>query len=94
MTLDAFTVEALDRYSALSVQREVLARLPAFWGARDVALLHHPMWFRQFSLDGCAARTDGALVGYLLGVLTPDFGYVHLVATRLDERRQGIGAAL
>lgn len=77
------------------LHREVLADPSRFWGDRDVGHLHHPVWFRQLSTDALVARAhDAALLGYLLGVVTPSVGYVHVVATRRDARSQGVGRAL
>jgi GNAT superfamily N-acetyltransferase len=74
------------------LQVEVLGRLLDFWDGRDVAHLHHPVWFRQFGDSALAVRgPDGTLAGYLLGCLTPRVAYVHVVAVQPSLR--GTGAA-
>ena len=89
------TIVGLSRGQGPAVLAEILEDLPAFWGERDLRALHHSMWVHQFSSDALVARTDGRLLGYLFGVITAhELGYVHLIATRVDQRGQGLGRAL
>lgn len=78
-----------------ALRGEILADLPAFWGERDMAALHHPVWWRQFAPDALVVRERDELLGYLLGVVTArGLAYIHLVAVRQDSRRRGIGRLL
>jgi len=71
---------------------EILADLPAFWGERDIRALHQPAWFRQFAADAVVVREHERLSGYLLGTVSAHgLAYVHLIATRVDQRGRGIG---
>lgn len=84
-------IEQPVRSSVEVFQHEVLTLLPAFWDGRDVQHLHHPVWFRQFRSAAQAARTDGgALCGYLLGCVTTEVAYVHVVATLPEARGRSI----
>lgn len=78
-----------------ALQDEVLAALPEFWDGRDVAHLHHPVWFRQFGGAALAVRAaDGSLGAYLLGCVTAEVAYVHLVAVRPCLRGRGVARGL
>jgi ribosomal protein S18 acetylase RimI-like enzyme len=78
-----------------SVLAEILQDLPVFWGDRDMRALHQPVWLRQFASDAVIVREDHVLLGYLLGtVTTHGLAYVHLIATRRDRRRCGLGRLL
>src|ERR1022692_2540054 len=51
---------------------QVVASLPAFWGERDLASLHHPMFIEEFSDSALVVRdVDRRIGGYLLGMLLP-----------------------
>jgi L-amino acid N-acyltransferase YncA len=78
-----------------AVFEEILEDLPAFWGDRDLRTLHHPVWLRQFASDAVIVREDRELLGYLLGAITSHrLAYVHLIATRVDQRGRGLGRLL
>ena len=78
-----------------SVFKEILKDLPSFWGERDMWAQHQPVWLRQFASDALIVREDGVLLGYLLGaVTTHELAYVHLIATRTDQRGRGLGRLL
>lgn len=78
-----------------SVFNEILEDLPSFWGERDMRTQHQPMWLHQFVSDAVIVREDGVLLGYLLGTVTAhELAYVHLIATRTDQRRRGLGRLL
>jgi GNAT superfamily N-acetyltransferase len=76
---------------------EVLASLPRFWGARDVAGLHHPMFIAEFGDTALIIRDrQRGVAAYLFGfvVAAKARGYVHLVAVREDHRGLGLGRSL
>ena len=78
-----------------AVLAEILADLPAFWGERDMAALHHPVWLSQFAPDAVVVREQDELPGYLLGTDTArGLAYAHLIAVRVDSRRRGVGKLL
>lgn len=78
-----------------SVLKEILEDLPSFWGERDMRAQHQPVWLRQFASDAVIVREDGVLRGYLLGIVTThELAYVHLIATRTDQRGRGLGRLL
>jgi ribosomal protein S18 acetylase RimI-like enzyme len=76
---------------------EIRSSLDAFWGERDVAHLHHPMFIEEFGDCALVVRdTDGRVAAYLLGmvVAAKRLGYVHAVAVREDQRGHGLGRRL
>ena len=80
--------------SVADVQR-VLADHSRYWGERDLRALHLLPLVHEFGSTCLAARSDGGILGYLIGFVTPDrTGYVHLIATREDARGTGLGRQL
>jgi ribosomal protein S18 acetylase RimI-like enzyme len=75
----------------------VVASQRDFWGDRDFAALHHPMFVYEFGETALVVRdADGLVLAYLLGLVTLDqrVGYVHLIAVRSTHRRTGLGRLL
>jgi ribosomal protein S18 acetylase RimI-like enzyme len=68
---------------------------PVVLGKRHMRAQHQPLWLRQFVFDAFIVREDGVFRGYLLGaVTTHGLAYVHLIATRTDQRGRGVGGVL
>jgi ribosomal protein S18 acetylase RimI-like enzyme len=69
-----------------------------WWGGRRMPWLARRLWFQHFTgTSWIAEDADGHLLGFLVGFISPDdpeTGYVHVVGTNPNRRRQGIGAAL
>jgi len=75
--------------------QQVLADQARYWGDRDMRSLHLLPLVHEFGRTCLVARGEDAILGYLIGFVTPDgTGYVHLVATRDDARGTGLGRAL
>jgi GNAT superfamily N-acetyltransferase len=83
----------------------VVERHPRYWGDRDLRALHQSVFPQEFPDTCFAARADlprpdgtvepDAILGYLVGFVTPDgTGYIHLVATRDDARGLAVGRRL
>ncbi len=76
---------------------EIRSSSQAFWGERDVAHLHHPMFIEEFGDCALVVRDpDGRVAAYLFGmvVAAQRLGYVHVVAVREDRRGRGLGRGL
>jgi GNAT superfamily N-acetyltransferase len=76
---------------------EIVDRLPAFWGERDLTALHHPMFVYEFGDSALLIRDErGGVAAYLFGFVVPAraLAYVHLVAVRDDRRGRGLGRLL
>jgi GNAT superfamily N-acetyltransferase len=75
---------------------QIVDRLPAFWGERDLAVLHHPMFIHEFGDSAFVVRDEhGGVAAYLFGfVVPPALAYVHLVAVRDDQRGRGLARLL
>lgn len=76
---------------------EILRTYDRFWGDSELPRhLHHPMFVYEFGATAFVARrSDGAIVGYLLGFVAPTGdGYIHLVAVRDDARKLGLATRL
>ncbi|MCZ4604106.1 GNAT family N-acetyltransferase [Streptomyces sp. Lzd4kr] len=74
---------------------QVLEDHARYWGERDLRALHQPVLVREFGATCLVARAEDGIRGYLLGFVTPDHtGYVHLIATRDDNRGTGLGRRL
>jgi L-amino acid N-acyltransferase YncA len=76
---------------------EIVARLDAFWGQRDLSALHHPMFAHEFADSSFVIHDDvGAVAAYMFAFTVPQqrLGYVHLVAVRQDRLGEGFGRSL
>jgi L-amino acid N-acyltransferase YncA len=76
---------------------EIVARLDAFWGERDLSALHHPMFVHEFADSSFVIHDEhGAVAAYLFGFTLPEqrLAYVHLVAVRQDRLGEGLGRSL
>ncbi len=69
-----------------------------WWGGRRLRALLPRLWFAHFAgTSWIAEGTDGTLLGFLIGFLSPDHpdeAYAHMIATNPNRRRRGIGRAL
>lgn len=74
---------------------EVVRVIDEWWGGPSTALAH-PMFFYELGRLARVVESDGQLVGFLLGFISPDTGdgYVHLVGIHPDFRRRGVGRLL
>jgi GNAT superfamily N-acetyltransferase len=76
---------------------EIVDRLAAFWGERDLSAMHHPMFLHEFGDSAFLIRDEhGAVAAYLFGFVVPAqaLAYVHLVAVRDDQRGRGFARML
>ncbi|MFL5756409.1 MAG: GNAT family N-acetyltransferase [Chloroflexota bacterium] len=78
--------------------RPIAALAREWWEDRAVRHATGRAWFRHFGSTSWAAVTpDGTIAGFLIGfpsVDRPGVAVVHLVGTRPNARRRGIGRAL
>lgn len=70
-----------------------------WWGGdRNLDVMLPRLWLQHFTGTSWIAEDEGGvLVGFLVGFVSPDRpteGYVHMVASHPNRRRQGIGSAL
>jgi len=74
---------------------EVVRVIDEWWGGPSTALAH-PIFFYELGRLARVVESDGQLVGFLLGFISPDTGdgYVHLVGIHPDYRRRGVGRLL
>jgi len=74
---------------------EVVRVIDEWWGGPSTALAH-PIFFYELGRLARVVESDGQLVGFLLGFISPDTreGYVHLVGIDPDYRRRGVGRLL
>jgi ribosomal protein S18 acetylase RimI-like enzyme len=74
----------------------VVSVLDRWWGGPSVERAH-PFFFYELGEHALVAEEDGAVVGFLLGLVAPGpppYGYVHLVGIAPDARRRGVGKRL
>ena len=67
-----------------------------WWGGPTSALAH-PLFFYELGQLARVVESDGVMVGFLFGFVTPGdtpTGYVHLVGIHPDFRRRGVGKVL
>jgi len=67
--------------------------LDRWWGGPS-GLPAHPLFFYEFGEYALVAEAHGEVVGFLLGFMTKDTGYIHLVGIHPDHRREGVGNRL
>ena len=76
---------------------EIVDRLTAFWGERDLSPIHHPMFIHEFGDSAFLMRDEhGGVAAYLFGFVVPSqaLAYVHLLAVRDDQRGRGLARML
>jgi GNAT superfamily N-acetyltransferase len=76
---------------------EIVDRLAAFWGERDLSAMHHPMFVHEFGDSAFLIRDEhGKVAAYLFGFVVPAqaLAYVHLVGVRSDQRGRGFARTL
>lgn len=64
---------------------------------RERAALVPRLWLQHFAETSVVAERDGALVGFLIGFLSPgraDEAYIHFVGVHPEERRRGVARLL
>ena len=65
--------------------------------ARERAALVPRLWLQHFATTSLVAECDGALAGFLVGLLSQDRAdeaYIHFVGVAPDQRGRGIGRQL
>jgi ribosomal protein S18 acetylase RimI-like enzyme len=65
--------------------------------ARERAALVPRLWLQHFATTSLVAECDGALAGFLVGLLSQDRSeeaYIHFVGVAPDQRGRGIGRML
>ena len=75
----------------------VIAVIDDWWGGREMAAMLPRLFFVHFRDTSFVAENDGALAGFLCGVLAQtytDEGYVHFVGVNPDFRGRGVGRML
>lgn len=76
----------------------IVSRVDHWWGGRRLHDLLPRLWFQHFTgTSWVAERPDGAIVGFLVGFVSPDrptVACVHMIGTDPNVRRKGLGAEL
>lgn len=74
---------------------QIVKVMDKWWGGPTSALAH-PIFFYELGDAAMVVESDGGLVGFLLGFITPDgaTGYVHLVGIDPEFRRRSVGSLL
>ncbi len=75
---------------------DYIVRVIDKWWKGPTSALAHPMFFYELGDAAMVVETDGRLVGFLLGFITPNkhCGYVHLVGIDPEYRRMHVGSHL
>lgn len=71
----------------------IVSTADRWWGGL-AAVPVHPLFFHEFGKHALIAEDQGRVVGFLLGFVVEDLGYVHLVGIDPDHRRRGIAKRL
>jgi len=78
--------------------RRVVVLVDDWWGDRRLQHLLPRLWFQHFGGTSWIAESDdGRVAGFLVGFVSPDHperAYVHVIGTRPNLRRQGLGREL
>lgn len=75
---------------------EIVQVIDQWWGGPTSALAH-PLFFYELGEHALIVEDEGAMVGFLFGLVTeraPRVGYVHLVGIDPAYRRRGVGREL
>lgn len=76
----------------------LVGQVDDWWGGRKMHELLPRLWFQHFTGTSWVAEdTDGRLVGFLVGFVSPDRpdeAYIHMVGTSPNHRRSGLGRSL
>lgn len=89
MSGDDFTIRRLTKAD----YDYVVSVLDRWWGGPS-GQRADPMFFYEFGESALAAEIDGQIAGFLLGFVTGDVGFIHLVGIDPDFRRRGVGHRL
>ena len=71
----------------------VVRVLDRWWGGPS-GQRAEPFWFYEFGEDALVAEFNEEVVGFLMGFVREDMGYIHLVGIDPEWRRRGVGQAL
>ncbi len=71
----------------------VVRVLDRWWGGPS-GQRAEPFWFYEFGDDALVAEVNGEVVGFLMGFMRKELGYIHLVGIDPEWRRRGVGQAL
>src|SRR3954466_8211039 len=78
---------------------QIVRVIDRWWGGPTSALAH-PIFFYELGRLARVVESDGILVGFLFGFMSPvhngdtSIGYVHLVGIHPDYRRRSVGKLL
>jgi len=74
---------------------DYIVRVIDKWWGGPTSALAHPVYFYELGEHAMVAESDGRLVGFLFGFITPNkTGYVHLVGIDPEFRRKHVGTHL
>ncbi|MEM9072575.1 MAG: GNAT family N-acetyltransferase [Myxococcota bacterium] len=76
------------------VDYDYLVRVMDRWWGGPAGQRAHPIFFYEFGDHALIAEDGDEVVGFLLGFITVDLGYIHLVGIEPGHRRRGVGQAL
>jgi GNAT superfamily N-acetyltransferase len=86
------------RHATEADHRAIVDGIDDWFAGRRVRHLLARAWFRHFgSTSWVATRSEGAPIGFLVGLLSPDRAdeaVIHLLAVHPAHRRRGIGRRL
>ncbi len=71
----------------------IVSTADRWWGGL-AAVPVHPIFFHEFGQYALIAEDEDQVVGFLLGFVVGDLGYIHLVGIDPEHRRRGIAKRL
>ncbi|MBK8805695.1 MAG: GNAT family N-acetyltransferase [Bacteroidales bacterium] len=75
---------------------QIVNEIVEFWGSNRTLHLHQPYLIHEFGNTAFVIKEKGKVIAYLFGFFsqTESVAYVHLVAVREQNQREGLGLKL
>ena len=93
-SVDAMKDSSITTRPLTKADYDHIVRVIDKWWGGPTSALAHPVYFYELGEQAMVAEAEGRVVGFLLGFVSGDVGYVHLVGIDPEYRRKHVGTML